>query len=298
MSHIDELPRQAGLELKEQDLAVKEGNVMASSHSSENTITDTFRSAASTMPAPAEPDEEPMDTLVHGQEAAVGFSEPDGYTTGPPVNGLAANEDADAVTLPSSPRSDSSSSSMDESVDPNHSTSFEEADLYGFQETPPRPDMEDQIHTEHIDQMPVTGSEGDKENPQTLLEDYGQDNDHEMISKERSPESDAYEPPEPETGAEEADTNVEDADEADESYSPPPFSPAAVEERAESPRSEAQVSVEVSAESPRSRDQSRREALTWARPGPYLSEPKRDFLDWIFRLYEQHLSVTKFVFEN
>jgi hypothetical protein len=260
MSHIDEPTRRVRLELKEQDLEVEE--------------------AASTKPAPAERDEEPMDTHIHDQEAAVGFLESDDYTTGPPVNGLAANADADAVTLPSSPRSDSSGSAMDESVDPDHSTSFEEAD--GFQETPPKPDMEDQIHTEHLDQVPVTGSEGNNENSQALLEDYDPDNDHEMISRESSPESDAYEPPEPDTGAEEADTNVEDADEADESYSPPPFSPAAVEELAESPRSEAQVSVEDSAESPHSRDQPRCEALTWARPGPYLSEPKRDFQIGIF----------------
>lgn len=293
LSHMDELPRQVGLELKEQHLAVEEGTVIFYSQSIQKFIvTDIFPSASSTMPAPAESVDEQPDAPISGHEAAMDSSESGEYTPGSPINGLTANEGANGVDLPPSARSNSSGSVMDESVDPDHDTSLEEADLYGFQNTPPVSGMEEQMNTGHTDhslreELPVSGSGEEEEvedKPQNLSENSVREDDNGKIQREHSPESDVYEPPEPETGAEEPDAIVEeeDAAEADESYSPPPFSPAPLEELAESPYSREQDPVEDSAESPRSRAQPQNEALTWARPGPYLSEPRRDFQIGIF----------------
>ena len=245
------------------------------------------------MPAPAESVDEPPGAPISDHEAAVKPSESGEYTPSPPINDFTANEGANGVDLPSSARSDSSGSAMDESADPDHDISFEEADLDGFPNTPPVSGMEEQMDTGHTDhslreEEPMTGSgaeEEEEDKPLNLFENSVREDDNAKIQRENSPDSDAYEPPEPETGAEEPDAIVEEenaAAEAEESYSPPPFSPAPVEELAESPRSRDQDAVEDSAESPRSRAQPQNEALTWARPGPYLSEPRRDFQIGIF----------------
>ncbi|KAJ5134183.1 hypothetical protein N7526_005548 [Penicillium atrosanguineum] len=272
LSHKDELPQRAGLELNEHHLAVEEGTVILS----------TIDCAT-----PAEYVEQPLDAPISGQEAAVDFSESREYTPGSPINGSTANQGANGVDLPPSTRSNSPGSAMDESVDPDHNTSFEETDLYGLQDTHSVSGMEEQMNTGHIDhslhrELPVTGSE-EEDKPLNVFEDYDPEDENAKIQREYSPESDVYEPPEPGTGADEPDAIVEeDATEADESYSPPPFSPAPIEEFVELPHSRDQDPVEDSAASPRSRDQPQHEALTWARPGPYLSEPRRDFQIGIF----------------
>ncbi|KAJ6107832.1 hypothetical protein N7523_009155 [Penicillium sp. IBT 18751x] len=240
------------------------------------------------MPASADSVDEAQDAPSSGQEAAVDSSESGDYTPSSPINGLTANDEDNSVNLPTSIRSDSSGSAMDESVDHEHDTSFEGTNLYGFQDTPPASAMEEQMTNGHVDhsvreELPMAGSE-EETKASDLPEDSAREVDNVKIQRESSPESDFYEPPEPEAGAEELDPIVEenDAAGADESYSPPPFSPAPVEDLTDSPPPRDQDLVEESAESPRSRAQPQNEALTWARPGPYFSEPRRDFQIGIF----------------
>ena len=280
LEHIDELHRQA--KLKEQHLAVKEGTFVSLSHpvKQESIVTDICHPASSTISVPAEPEEGvPLDTLASGQEAAAGSAESREYTPDVPANGITAGEDANSVDLQSSPsRSDSTGSAMDESVDgvsSGHGSSVEEVDFAGVQasaaDSAPAPDVEEQMDTDNPDyylpeELPVSVPEDDE----AIVEHDDQRHENDRDSREHSPESDAYEPPEPDSSAEEAESKVKQDDEADEAYSPPfsPAPPAPVEELPESPRSRDQPQAE--------------EALTRARPGPYLSEPRRDFQIGIF----------------
>jgi hypothetical protein len=278
LEHIDELHRQA--KLKEQHLAAKEGTDIFSSDpiKQRTRVTDIRRLGPSTIAAvPAEPVEEvPLDALASGQEAAVDSSESREYTPGILANGITANEGANSVDSSSYPsQSDSTGSAMDESVEgvsSGHASSAEEADVSNFQvsaaDSAPVQDVEERVDTDNLDyslpeQVPVSAAEDDE----AMDEDDDQGPESDRDSREYSPESDVYEPPEPATGAEEAEPKVDEVDEADEAYSPP-FIPTPVEDMAESPRSRDQPQAE--------------EALTWAPPGPYLSEPRRDFQIGIF----------------
>lgn len=169
---------------------------------------------------------------------------------------------------------------MDESVDgvsSGHGSSAEEVNYAGVQasaaDSAPAPGVEEQMDTDNSDyplpeELPVSVPEDDE----AMFEHDDQGHESDRASREHSPESDAYEPPEPDSSAEEAESKVEQDDEADEAYSPPfsPAPPAPVEELPESPRSREQPQAE--------------ETLTRARPGPYLSEPRRDFQIGIFNV--------------
>jgi len=274
LEHMDDLHRQA--KLKVQHLAVKKGTVMFCHFPSKqkSIFTNICHSASSTRSVPVEPKAAvPVDAFAPGHGTAVCSSDSAEYTPAVPTNGFTADEDTNSGDLPSSPsQSDTTSSAMDESVDgvgSGHDISAEEADVSGVQtsvaESAPVSDVEEQLDTDNVDysqpeELPMSFVEEDEAMDEQ--DDQGVENDRD--SREYSPESDAYEPPEPETGAE-AESKAEE-EEADEAYSPP-FSPA----------------PPAPAESPRSRHQPRaEEPLTWAPPGPYHSEPRRDFQIGIF----------------
>ncbi|KAJ5191287.1 uncharacterized protein N7498_010272 [Penicillium cinerascens] len=275
LEHMDELHRQA--KLKVQDLAVKEGTLVSSSHpvKQESIVTDICHSASSTISVPADPEEGvPLDALTPGQEAAVDSSESREYTPDVPANGIIADEDANSVDLTSSPsRSDSTGSAMDESVNgvsSGHGSFARDVDFAGVQasaaDSAPATGVEEHMDTDNSDYpLPEEVPESVPEDDKAMFEHDGQGHESDRGSRDSSSESDAYEPPEPDSSAEEAESKVEQDDKADEAYSPPfsPAPPAPVEELPESPRSRDQPQAE--------------ETLTRARPGPYLSEPRRDF---------------------